>query len=95
MISIVLPDIERLSEWAQQSGDTSALSAFGIQAAQLGGGDKKGNNQVDVNNLIGNKEFLNKLAANDYIDDKFGLPTVTDIISELDKPGRDPRPEFS
>jgi uncharacterized protein len=51
-------------------------------------------NQVDVNNLIGNKEFLNKLAANDYIDDKFGLPTVTDIISELDKPGRDPRPEF-
>ena len=29
-----------------------------------------------------------------YIDDKFGLPTVTDIISELDKPGRDPRPEF-
>lgn len=38
--------------------------------------------------------FLSKLAANDYIDDKFGLPTVTDIISELDKPGRDPRPEF-
>jgi len=51
-------------------------------------------NQVDVNNLIGNSEFLSKLAANDYIDDKFGLPTVTDIISELDKPGRDPRPEF-
>ena len=51
-------------------------------------------NSLDVNNLIGNSELLNKLVANDYIDDKFGLPTVTDIISELDKPGRDPRPDF-
>jgi protein Tex len=51
-------------------------------------------NSLDVNSLIGNSELLNKLIANDYIDDKFGLPTVTDIISELDKPGRDPRPEF-
>ena len=49
---------------------------------------------LDINSLIGNSEVLNKLVANDYIDDKFGLPTVTDIISELDKPGRDPRPEF-
>ena len=49
---------------------------------------------LDVHSLIGNSEVLNKLVANDYIDDKFGLPTVTDIISELDKPGRDPRPEF-
>ncbi|HEA18890.1 MAG TPA: RNA-binding transcriptional accessory protein, partial [Pseudoalteromonas prydzensis] len=51
-------------------------------------------NSLDVNTLIGNSELLNKLVANDYIDDKFGLPTVTDIISELDKPGRDPRPDF-
>ncbi|KTF13242.1 Tex family protein [Pseudoalteromonas sp. H105] len=51
-------------------------------------------NSLNVNSLIGNSDLLNKLAANDYIDDKFGLPTVTDIISELDKPGRDPRPEF-
>lgn len=51
-------------------------------------------NKIDVNSLIGNSELLNKLVANDYIDDKFGLPTVTDIISELDKPGRDPRPDF-
>ncbi|CAM4379326.1 Tex family protein [Pseudoalteromonas ostreae] len=49
---------------------------------------------LDISSLIGNSEVLNKLVANDYIDDKFGLPTVTDIISELDKPGRDPRPEF-
>ncbi|NMM42683.1 Tex family protein [Pseudoalteromonas arctica] len=51
-------------------------------------------NSLDVNTLIGNSELLNKLVANDYIDEKFGLPTVTDIISELDKPGRDPRPDF-
>lgn len=52
------------------------------------------NNQVAVNDVIANGEFLNKLSANDYTDDKFGLPTVEDIIKELEKPGRDPRPEF-
>ncbi|CAM3993584.1 MULTISPECIES: Tex family protein [Pseudoalteromonas] len=51
-------------------------------------------NNLDVTQLIGNSELLNKLVANDYTDEKFGLPTVTDIISELDKPGRDPRPDF-
>lgn len=50
--------------------------------------------QLQVTALIGNKDILNKLVANDFTDEKFGLPTVTDIISELDKPGRDPRPEF-
>lgn len=44
--------------------------------------------------LIGQSEFLRQLKAIDYTDDEFGLPTVTDIIKELDKPGRDPRPEF-
>ena len=44
--------------------------------------------------LIGQPGFLRALAANDYTDDQFGLPTVTDILSELEKPGRDPRPEF-
>jgi uncharacterized protein len=44
--------------------------------------------------LIGDSSFLSKLAANDYTDERFGEPTVRDIIRELDKPGRDPRPEF-
>ncbi|MDP5255232.1 Tex family protein [Vibrio sp. HB161653] len=44
--------------------------------------------------LIGQSAFLRQLNAIDYTDDEFGLPTVTDIIKELDKPGRDPRPEF-
>jgi uncharacterized protein len=44
--------------------------------------------------IMGNSEFLKGLRATDFIDEKFGLPTVTDIIAELEKPGRDPRPEF-
>ncbi|WP_038185933.1 Tex family protein [Vibrio rhizosphaerae] len=51
-------------------------------------------NQQEMKALIGNTEFLRSLNARDYTDEHFGLPTVTDIIKELDKPGRDPRPEF-
>jgi uncharacterized protein len=48
----------------------------------------------DVRALIGNTAVLTKLRPAEYVDDRFGLPTVTDIISELEKPGRDPRPAF-
>ncbi|EGQ9610913.1 RNA-binding transcriptional accessory protein [Vibrio cholerae] len=51
-------------------------------------------NSKDLKALIGNTEFLRTLRAVDYTDENFGVPTVTDIIKELDKPGRDPRPEF-
>ncbi|KQA18818.1 Tex family protein [Vibrio metoecus] len=51
-------------------------------------------NSKDLKALIGNAEFLRTLRAVDYTDENFGVPTVTDIIKELDKPGRDPRPEF-
>jgi len=51
-------------------------------------------NQKQVSDIIGDSSFLKQLNAKDYIDDKFGLPTVQDILRELDKPGRDPRPEF-
>ncbi len=44
--------------------------------------------------ILGNKEFLYHLNPADYIDNTFGIPTVTDILKELEKPGRDPRPEF-
>lgn len=49
---------------------------------------------LSVNKLIGNHEVLSRLKASDYTDEKFGVPTVTDILKELEKPGRDPRPEF-
>jgi len=52
------------------------------------------NNGRELNSIIGDTAFLQSLDPADYITEQFGLPTVTDIIQELDKPGRDPRPEF-
>lgn len=49
---------------------------------------------VAVNDLIGNTQLLKSLSPDEFTNDNFGLPTVKDILSELDKPGRDPRPEF-
>ncbi|MCQ8192948.1 Tex family protein [Streptomyces rugosispiralis] len=48
----------------------------------------------DVTTLIGNTSVLRGLRPNEFVDDAFGLPTVTDILKELEKPGRDPRPAF-
>jgi uncharacterized protein len=48
----------------------------------------------DLRSLIGNGQVLRALAPADFVDDTFGLPTVTDILAELEKPGRDPRPSF-
>lgn len=47
-----------------------------------------------VADIIGDSGFLKSLQARDYTDEHFGVPTVSDIIRELEKPGRDPRPEF-
>lgn len=47
-----------------------------------------------VGQLIGNSTVLRQLRPGEFVDDAFGIPTVKDIISELEKPGRDPRPEF-
>ncbi len=48
----------------------------------------------DVKALLGDRTTLRALNPKDFIDDTFGVPTVTDILAELEKPGRDPRPEF-
>ncbi len=48
----------------------------------------------EIKSIMGDSQFLKTVSANDYVDEQFGLPTVKDILSELDKPGRDPRPEF-
>jgi uncharacterized protein len=50
--------------------------------------------KLDIRSLVGNSAALKQLDPADYVNDKFGLPTVMDIISELEKPGRDPRPTF-
>jgi len=48
----------------------------------------------DIRELLGDSRFLKAVNATEFVDEKFGLPTVTDILKELEKPGRDPRPEF-
>jgi uncharacterized protein len=53
---------------------------------------EKNNRKVD--DLIGDSAFLRSLNPEDYVTERFGLPTIRDIIAELEKPGRDPRPEF-
>jgi uncharacterized protein len=50
---------------------------------------------VDLGSLIGNGAVLRSLKPAEFVDETFGLPTVTDILTELDKPGRDPRPAFT
>lgn len=52
--------------------------------------DKK----IDIPQMIGNREILNSVNAAEYADENYGLPTIIDILRELEKPGRDPRPEF-
>ncbi len=48
----------------------------------------------DIRSLIGDSVFLRKLEPAQFTDERFGIPTISDILNELDKPGRDPRPEF-
>jgi uncharacterized protein len=48
----------------------------------------------DIKQLIGDSGFLRSLKPECFTDERFGLPTVRDILKELEKPGRDPRPEF-
>ena len=48
----------------------------------------------DVRQIMGDASLLKGLEPSEFTDEKFGLPTVKDILSELEKPGRDPRPEF-
>lgn len=48
----------------------------------------------DIRNMIGDSSFLQSLNPAEFTDEKFGEPTVRDVIKELEKPGRDPRPEF-
>ncbi len=51
--------------------------------------------QKDIRQLIGDSALLKKLDPKQFTDAQFGEPTVRDILNELDKPGRDPRPEFT
>jgi uncharacterized protein len=49
---------------------------------------------TSIKEMMGNTQLLRSVNAREFTDEKFGIPTVTDIVHELEKPGRDPRPEF-
>ena len=51
-------------------------------------------NNRDLKSIIGDTAFIRSLNPQDYVTEEFGLPTIQDILRELEKPGRDPRPEF-
>lgn len=51
-------------------------------------------NRKPLAEVVGNGEFVSQLKPADYVTEQFGLPTIRDILAELEKPGRDPRPEF-
>ncbi len=55
---------------------------------------KRGTEANSLREIMGDANQLRKIEAKKYVDEKFGLPTVQDILRELEKPGRDPRPEF-
>ncbi len=48
----------------------------------------------EITEVMGQTQLLKSLSASEFADDQFGVPTVRDVIAELEKPGRDPRPEF-
>ncbi|MDX1670020.1 MAG: Tex family protein, partial [Limnobacter sp.] len=50
--------------------------------------------QQPVASLVGNRDLIKKIKPADFVTEHFGLPTIQDILSELEKPGRDPRPDF-
>lgn len=50
--------------------------------------------KLDISQIIGNREVLQSLNTEEFVDETYGLPTVRDVLRELEKPGRDPRPEF-
>ncbi len=53
--------------------------------------DKK---QITIKDIIGNSNLLKSINAEEFVDEKYGLPTIKDVLKELDKPGRDPRGDF-
>ena len=70
--------------------DASAVHPEAYSLVERIAGDQK----IEINQMIGNASMLASVNAENYVDERFGLPTIRDVLIELEKPGRDPRPEF-
>ncbi len=86
---------EQAAGFLRIAGGDNPLDASGVHPeAYLVVENIASKNKREISGLIGDTSFLRALKAEEYVNENFGVPTVTDIIQELDKPGRDPRPEF-
>lgn len=86
---------EQAAGFLRVAGSDNPLDASAVHPESYSVVEKiAAKNGRPITNLMGDSGFLRTLNPADYTDEKFGVPTVTDIIKELDKPGRDPRPEF-
>ena len=86
---------EQAAGFLRISGAENPLDASGVHPESYSIVESiASKNERNIKGLIGDSKFLRTLDAKTFVTDKFGVPTITDIIRELDKPGRDPRPEF-
>jgi len=86
---------EQAAGFLRISGGTNPLDASGVHPEAYPIVERiVGKTGLSIGELMGNHDVLTSLRADDFVDEKFGLPTVKDIFKELEKPGRDPRPEF-
>ncbi|RLV60253.1 RNA-binding transcriptional accessory protein [Parashewanella curva] len=86
---------EQAAGFLRIQGGDNPLDASAVHPEAYGVVEKMAQQlQVSVTELVGNSEKLAAVNASDYADDKFGEVTITDIVTELQKPGRDPRGEF-
>lgn len=86
---------EQAAGFLRINGGSNPLDASSVHPESYGVvKDIASKAQKDVAAIIGDGSFLKAVNAADFVSDEVGLPTVKDILSELEKPGRDPRPEF-
>ncbi|PID43679.1 MAG: RNA-binding transcriptional accessory protein [Proteobacteria bacterium] len=86
---------EQAAGFLRVMGGDNALDASGVHPEAYEVVERiAANENKTVQSLIGDSRFIRGIDAKSYVTDRFGLPTIADILKELDKPGRDPRPEF-
>lgn len=86
---------EQAAGFLRVAGGDNPLDASAVHPESYGVVEKiLSTHKRSVDKVIGDRAFLGSLNPEDYTDERFGVPTVHDILLELEKPGRDPRPEF-
>lgn len=86
---------EQAAGFLRINGGTEPLDASSVHPEAYSVVEKMlAQQSISAAELIGNREKVSQIKATDFIDERFGLPTIMDILAELEKPARDPRGEF-